>query len=303
MLLEDIIDLATDNQQSITVLLRKCVVLGHQIKNERLKVWANKELNSYGKDDDLPAYRVTTTQSKGNFSGWGGSQTNGFIIPPAVLEQKHRRFATEARLPQAISAYEDLVRTAKPDGTILSPWPPDLVLYYQDRIRFKHNQQWSLVAAYQEIPKSGLVELLDTVRNRVLNMALEIQSEVGKKDEDLKKMTPQIEEKIDQTIIQQIYGGNVYIATGQSSMTIQQQNIACGDWGQLEQVLRNSGLSQPELNELSSAVKQDGQKMGSTVLDWIKKTGPNVLSSGVKIGAAIGQTLLTEYLKQYCGPS
>ena len=47
MLLDDIIELATDDKQPITVLLRKCLILASQLKNERLKAWANKELNGY----------------------------------------------------------------------------------------------------------------------------------------------------------------------------------------------------------------------------------------------------------------
>jgi hypothetical protein len=74
MLLDDIIDLATDNKQPITVLLRKCIILASQLKNERLKVWANKELNGYDANDDLPPYRVLTTLARGNFSGYGGRQ-------------------------------------------------------------------------------------------------------------------------------------------------------------------------------------------------------------------------------------
>jgi|HubBroStandDraft_5_1064220.scaffolds.fasta_scaffold07499_4 hypothetical protein len=86
-----------------------------------------------------------------------------------------------------------------------------------------------------------------------------------------------------------------------SAISIQQQNIAAGDWEQLAKVLRNSGMSEPELDELSTAITEDGQSMGSKVKGWISKNAPRVLSGGVKIGAAIGQTLLTEYLKRYCG--
>ena len=46
-LLDEIIDIAVDNKQPITTLLRKCIVLAHQL-NERLKVWSkNGELNGY----------------------------------------------------------------------------------------------------------------------------------------------------------------------------------------------------------------------------------------------------------------
>jgi hypothetical protein len=45
MLLDDTIALATDDKQPIAVLLRKCIILGHRLKNDQLKIWANKELN------------------------------------------------------------------------------------------------------------------------------------------------------------------------------------------------------------------------------------------------------------------
>jgi hypothetical protein len=53
-LLDEIVDLAVDDQTSLTVLLRKCLVLSHRLKNERLKVWAEKELDGYADDDVLP---------------------------------------------------------------------------------------------------------------------------------------------------------------------------------------------------------------------------------------------------------
>jgi len=305
MLLDDIIDLATDNKQSITVLLRKCLILASQLKNERLKAWANKELNGYGDDYDagLPDYRITPAQAVGFLNGPFGAQWNNWPIPPAILEEKHRTFATEVRLAQAISAYEDLVNTAGIKGTITMNWPTNLVLYYQQRI--PNNKGMILNHAYQEIPKSSLVEMIDTVRTRVLNMALDIKSEIGETDADLKKITPQEAKKVDQTITNYIHAGTVYVSTGESTMhaaTIQQQqNIMASDWDHLTKVLRNAGLSQPELDELSTAVKEDGQTMGAKVKGWIAKTAPKVLSGGVKIGATVGQNLLLEYLKQYYG--
>jgi hypothetical protein len=71
----------------------------------------------------------------------------------------------------------------------------------------------------------------------------------------------------------------------------------------LAKVLRSAGISEPELNELSTAVKGDGKTMGAKVKDWIEKTAPKVLSGGVKVGVAVGQSLLLEYLKQYYGLS
>jgi hypothetical protein len=299
MLLDDIIDLSTNTGQSITVLLRKCIVLAHQIKNDRLKTWANKELSGYSNEDELPDYRMVSAAATGHFSGWGGSQAT-LPIPPAALEKSHWRFATQVHLAQAIADYEDLVKTTATGGQITMDWPPNLVLYYQSRIPFT-GQQMNLIAAYQEIPKPTLVELLDTVRNRVLNVALEIQSELGERDEDLKNITLQSEEKIERYVAQQIFNGNVYVSTGQSTMTVQEQHIPAGNWEQLQKVLCSSGVSQSDLESLSSAVSEDKKTMGTAVEGWIEKTAPKVLSGGVKMAAAVGKSILTEYLRHYFG--
>ncbi|MGB2603508.1 MAG: hypothetical protein WBC78_07930 [Candidatus Sulfotelmatobacter sp.] len=82
-----------------------------------------------------------------------------------------------------------------------------------------------------------------------------------------------------------------------------QQNIVAGDWEHLAKVLRTAGVSDPELDELSTAVREDGKTMGARVKGWISKAAPKVLSGGVRIGVSVGQTLLVEYLKQYYGLS
>ena len=107
MLLDDIVELATNDNQSITVMLRKCIVLAHQIKNERLKIWANMELNGYKNDDQLPDYRVISAHAHGDFYGFVGSHLKNHIIPPAVLEEEHRDYAESVRLVQAVAAYEE----------------------------------------------------------------------------------------------------------------------------------------------------------------------------------------------------
>jgi hypothetical protein len=57
ILLDDIINLAIDGKQPLPDILRKCLLLGHELKNERLKVWANQELNDYESKEDIPDYR------------------------------------------------------------------------------------------------------------------------------------------------------------------------------------------------------------------------------------------------------
>ena len=300
MILDDIIALATDDKTRITVVLRKCLVLAHALKNDRLKTWSHHELNGYEEVADLPSYRMIVAGAKGNFVGPWQSQWNGVPIPPQVLEEAHRCFAETVLLTQAIAAYEDMVNLPA-EGTLTIPWSETLALYYQRRI--PNTKQMFLVNAWQEIPKSVVVELLDTVRNRVLSLALELKGEVG--EADLTQPSAAATETIEKTVVQQIFGETIYVASGQASIHVQNTTLTPGDWDQLAKTLGSSGIAPAEISDLSEAIAADktlaGLPFGNKVLDWIKKQAPNVLSGGVKIGASVGQSLLTEYLKQHYG--
>jgi len=302
MLLDEIIGLAVDNKQPITTLLRKCIVLAHQLKNERLRMWANEELNGYSSIDNLPDYRILPAPATGLFVGPGWARFEQGI-PSFALEKDDRQFAESVSVAQSVGALEHLLSSGSA-SSISFPWNANLVAIYQNKLQ----SGWQLFSAQQVVPKSAIAGIVDTVRTRVLNMTLEIQSEIGDKDEDLKQITPEESKKVDQTIVNNIFGGNVYVSTGQSNMAAttvqqQQQNIVSGDWEHLAKVLRGSGMSEAELTELSTAVESDGKTMGAKVKSWIEKTAPKVLSGGVKVGVAVGQSLLLEYLKQYYGLS
>jgi|SRR5579864_417046 len=302
MLLDEIIGLAVDNKQPITTLLRKCIVLAHQLKNERLRKWANEELNGYGSIDSLPDYRVLPAPATGLFVGPGWARFEQGI-PSFALENDDRKFAESVYVAQSIGALEHLLRSGS-DSSISFPWNANLVAIYQNKLQ----RGWQLFSAQQVIPKSAIAGIVDTVRTRVLNMTLEIQLEIGDKDEDLKNVTPEASKKVDQTIVNNIFGGNVYVSTGHSTMAAttvqQQQNIVVGDWENLERVLKDAGIASTELKELSEAVKSDGShklKEDGAVMGWIKANAPRVLAGGIKMGAEVGKAVLTEMLMKYYG--
>ncbi|MFZ0636669.1 MAG: hypothetical protein WA755_09165 [Candidatus Acidiferrales bacterium] len=130
-LLDAIINTATDGDQHLSVLLRKCLVLAHELKNERLKAWANQELNGYRAVDSVPEYRIVHADAKGTFMGPFGSEARNWPIPPVGLENEDKPFADRVCLRQAVSAYENA--TAHPEGSISFPWPANMVVYYQRR--------------------------------------------------------------------------------------------------------------------------------------------------------------------------
>ena len=106
MLLDKIIDLATDVQQPLSVLLRQCVLLGYELKNDSLKAWANQELNGYTEPDKIPEYRVQNAGATGVFNAGYAYPNVSRAIPSSVMEEPHRWAAEIVRLAEPVSAYE-----------------------------------------------------------------------------------------------------------------------------------------------------------------------------------------------------
>src|SRR5579864_7677420 len=135
-LLDDIIEFATDNKQPLTVVLRKCLVLAHHLKNERLKAWANQELNGYPLDENLPQYRALSTYSVADYTGPFNSGVKNMPVPAHVLAEEHRRWVTTVQLRQSIGILEDMAKTTS--QTIRFPWPADLVVLYQQELELEN---------------------------------------------------------------------------------------------------------------------------------------------------------------------
>src|SRR5260221_10456243 len=109
-LLDDIINLAIEGKQPLPDILRKCLLLAHELKNDQLKTWANQELNGYEFGKDVPEYRIVPAPAKGNFIGPLYAQYNSHLIPSLVLEERHREFAEKVYLLQSVTAYVDVLK-------------------------------------------------------------------------------------------------------------------------------------------------------------------------------------------------
>jgi hypothetical protein len=295
ILLDDIINLAVDGKQPLPDILRKCLLLGHELKNERLKEWANQELSGYQSKEDTPEYRHLPGIAKGHFFGAYGGELKNYPIPPAALEEKHRHWAREVYLPQGVSAYEGII--ASSDNTTMTfPWPGDMVLYYQQKLL----DGYGLISAGLDVSKSAFIEALDTVRNRTLNMALQIKDELGTSYDDLRRIQSSDAAKI-QSIVFNNIGGNSNVAFGGSVDASGQTIITVGDRKGLDAALSRAGLDKEDLDGLTGAIKADGPKPGNKVGEWVKEKSSKVLAGGVKVGTKIGSEILTAWIKQHYG--
>jgi AbiTii len=294
-LLEEIIDLAASDNGSVATLLRKCLVLAHRLKNDRLKTWAEKELNGYERDDEVPEYRKTAIGAKGFFVGAFGAQINNQPIPPAVLKKEHRRFAESVVLFQPIASYDDVDGNSK----FVIEWPPNLTLLYQSSFFEGYN----LNRAWQEIPGSVIRGLIDTIRTRILRFALELKDDLGMVGDDPAELP---RERIDQIVVNYIFGGTTVIASKEFTQ-INTIEIDKGDWTALAEVLdKRLGVATPEISKLKSALDQDSKDaptpgLGRRTMDWMKQLGKKSGELALTVGVDVAKKEATNLILQYLG--
>jgi len=68
-LIDDIIEMASSDKEPIGNLLRKCLILGRQIPNEKFRAWLDNELDGYNSQDELPSYQTFRCVNKGLLVG------------------------------------------------------------------------------------------------------------------------------------------------------------------------------------------------------------------------------------------
>jgi hypothetical protein len=296
-LLDEIISTAVDGKQSISDLLRKCLVFAYELENDKLKKWVEEELNGYDREEDIPDYRSITVVSKGTFhSAFGGAIRNR-PIPSLALKEQHRRLVETAKLAQPIAAY-DRTPTER-IGDAMINWPTNLVAVYQAKII----EGYALVAAWQEIPASVFVALVDTVRNRVLRFALEIKKELGHVSGDVTAIKS---EKVDQMITNYIFGGMNIIAGVTTDITqIGNILVTKGDFSNLAVAIKSLGLSDNVISALEKAIADDAAKapasLGTKTAKWIKDNASKITGPAAKAGVEVVKAVLTKWIMQFLG--
>jgi len=74
-----------------------------------------------------------------------------------------------------------------------------------------------------------------------------------------------------------------------------------GNWQDLRKALLAAGIQEGDIGDLSHAIEQDGKTFGTRVKDWIGRNATKVLDKGLQVGASVGTTVLTEYIKRHFG--
>lgn len=187
-LLQAIQAAAIDPKTNITDLLRMCMILAARLKNEELRKWVQQELNGYKSSADLPAYRIVKSGSFGTFtdgySTWKNMQISSFQVP----EEFHKYIDTNYFL-SPIEALSFMVE--HPEGDSIKFAWEKTVAFIVGKYNFPDCE---CLGAYRSVPVSYVAAIIDTVKTRILEFALEIEKEdpnIGENSGEALHITPE----------------------------------------------------------------------------------------------------------------
>lgn len=270
-LLQDIITEATSETCDVPTLLRKALVLAARLRNDELKAWVGSELNGYADATAVPDYRRTEVSSYGFFADrLVGHAT--LQVPTSVLPQEFREKFRYVVMQQPINALVDMLRRSSEKGAQFQlPWPP-ATLQYAQKV-----SELECISAWRQLNASFVAGAIDTVKTRILSMALELEA-ADPTAGDVPSTNPSISAKqVSQIITTHIHGTVQNFSAGgdnvkQSAVML----VRAGDKEALRAALRDAGVSAEDLGALETAIDEDESAhdrnqpgLGAKVKQWL----------------------------------
>ena len=303
-LLDQIIEGSTDDAVSTANLLRLVQTAATRLDAQDVVGWARSELNGYPAGDAtvLPKYRARQPfPVKGLFTGWGGSRVTTLLSSHGTsAAMADNWFSAEFRQP--LSELEKLAATSGGNTPTIN-WPPYVTATYRtlaSQRKVVAIEDMDLFAAEIQIPTNALASIVELVRNKALEFALDLQrispdagSEGGPTVAD-----PVVAHTV-YTIINNITGNGTNIAAG--SAIKQRSNVVVNDLDALRGAAEELGLSSDDANEFVSIIAEEQSISGSRLKRFLGKVRSGSVSLGTNITANMAATglldLADEFLK------
>lgn len=203
-------DLARPDADVVTVL-RKCKILAARLNSVELTHWVDSELNGYAESEPLPEYRMLRAQSYGNFMSIGWRAEHQPIPAFAVPEEDRETFFAPIGFRDGIT----IAMVFASDGaTAELPWLT--VSINRHRVMFP---QMECMSAWRQISGTQFRQLVDAVKNRILDFSLKIEAENPSAGEALPNSEPVAKDKLQPLVQNTFYGPVANVAQNSANFT------------------------------------------------------------------------------------
>lgn len=229
---------------------------------------------------------------------------NGMVLPRGCIPEQYHSITNDLLLMENFRTLEEtLLAALKGGGAGKINWPGDLIILLSN----KFYQRFNLVKAWVLIQPSDILEVVETVRNRLLRYVLEIDpSYVPNEAKNGKKETERKATVFNTTILGNVNGLNQDCESVEQSFLNELKAIKPGDWGALSSFLNRVGsIAQNDIDELKSAMEQDKKSgcvgLGLNANKWINRVRAGSIKLATSLPLNVVANLITQAIVAFIG--
>lgn len=291
-----------DPKTNLSLILRRAKVLASILGNEEFKKWVDNELNGYQcTKEEMPDYRQGHADSFGDFVNPLGVRWKNLPIHTLHLPDQVKKIFSEFILNDGVRALESLIESDSPSFSI--QWPANLVAaIMSDKIYVGYN----CISAWKSLSRGQVEQVLDTVRNRLLDFVIELKErypEIGESEDAISKVP---KEQVSSIVNTFIFGNHTVVACGSGIDQEVHQQIHENDLDALLRYMELIGVPADDAKELEKAIDEDGTRtepgnFGPKVAGWVGKMTKKAIEGTLDVAISNAPTLIKKALLSYYG--
>ena len=296
-LMDEIVDILSTEDGSLTDALLKTKVLLHSLDQTELIVWVNSELNGYGDQQELPNYRRIPAHVLANLTAINFN-AKAHPIPIGHLTKEQCKGLETANMSPSLSVLEKFSRD--PDGNLQTLIP----LEFNNLLGKNLAQGVSIQLAWSQVEISSIVQLSTEVRSRLLDFVLRLKEQLPNDSANINAQSVDARSIFNNAIL----GDNATIIIGDKNSAdivnlhlkdnfealtyeLKKFNVPDSDIDDLERAIRND----------ESTVNQNSKEFGPAVQSWIQSMLHKAVETAWQIELGMASAVLTDALSHYYG--
>ncbi|RZK04201.1 MAG: hypothetical protein EOO46_17140 [Flavobacterium sp.] len=242
-----------DPQAKLKDTLLKVQVLAFKLKNEKLKIWVENELNGFiGKE--VPPYRKIPAAVYGNLiqdRGFGGMLTrNNQPLPCEYLEKDLRDSLMSVAMNSSVSELEHMIEKG-------GSYQVNIPHVVHNEITKLLANNWVVDSAWLKISLTNVEGIISSIKSNLLTFLLEVADEIGEKENiNIMEHKKKIDNLFDKTI-GNLNGETINISIGTDNV----QSVSTGD---------NAKVNVAKGKKVTQSINVEAQKELTKFIDELK---------------------------------